>query len=350
MRALIFVAVYFAIFAFPWLRLADQLGLSLFSGPPGLALLLCAPAAGWILSRKIAPPSRYWVARIVYIWMGLSWIAFALSVPFELVYLLAPVDDRTAAGILLVLLAGLTAWSLYNGNRLNVKTVHIPLRGLTRPVRAVQLSDVHVGSRSQAFLERVVSRTTALQAEIIFITGDLIDGYGVSREELRSLASLEPQVCFAIGNHERYVDCDAICGHLEAHGVVVLRNRTAEIELDDIRLTVTGVDDADHPGTVAAALAELPAAGNGCSVLLYHRPDGLEDAAADGIDLMLSGHTHNGQLVPFNFLVRRRFPRIRGLYSEAGCMLHVSSGTGTWGPAMRLGSANEITVLELLPA
>jgi predicted MPP superfamily phosphohydrolase len=80
---------------------------------------------------------------------------------------------------------------------------------------------------------------------------------------------------------------------------------------------------------------------------MYHRPDGLEAAAEAGLDLMLSGHTHNGQIYPFSLLVRSQFSRICGRYQQGDTTLYVSPGTGTWGPVMRLGSANEVTLIEL---
>ena len=83
-------------------------------------------------------------------------------------------------------------------------------------------------------------------------------------------------------------------------------------------------------------------------VLLYHRPDGARDAAAWGARLMLCGHTHNGQIVPFNQVVRRVFPLIQGRYQVDGMTLYVSPGTGTWGPVLRLGSRCEITRLRLV--
>ena len=85
------------------------------------------------------------------------------------------------------------------------------------------------------------------------------------------------------------------------------------------------------------------------TILLYHRPEGVEDAARSGIDLMLCGHTHNGQIVPFDRIVKRYFPRIAGRFDIDGMVLYVSPGTGTWGPTMRLGSSNEITMFELSP-
>ncbi len=84
-------------------------------------------------------------------------------------------------------------------------------------------------------------------------------------------------------------------------------------------------------------------------LLLYHRPKGLEAAAAAGVDLMLSGHTHNGQIVPFNLIVKRVFDRIKGMYHLNQTRLYVSQGTGTWGPVMRVGTRSEITLFELSP-
>ena len=85
------------------------------------------------------------------------------------------------------------------------------------------------------------------------------------------------------------------------------------------------------------------------NILLYHRPSGWEDAISHGVDLMLSGHTHNGQIFPFNFLVKQQFARIKGHYQKDNAHLYVNCGTGTWGPLMRLGSLNEISCFDLLP-
>ena len=119
-----------------------------------------------------------------------------------------------------------------------------------------------------------------------------------------------------------------------------------------------GRDGEEAAGGVAGSVRRSGEDGNGghdggearFTILMYHRPDGLEDAARAGIDLMLCGHTHNGQIVPFNRLVKRYFPRIAGRYEAGATVLYVSPGTGTWGPTMRLGSSNEITVFELSPA
>ena len=141
------------------------------------------------------------------------------------------------------------------------------------------------------------------------------------------------------------MDLEAICTRLSGLGIKVLRNQTV---LED-GVQFIGIDDADARTQVASQLPALEPAANALRILLYHRPDGAEAAASWGVHLMLCGHTHNGQIMPFNWLVKRQFARIKGLYSVAGLYLYVSPGTGTWGPVMRLGTTCEITHLQIEP-
>ena len=104
---------------------------------------------------------------------------------------------------------------------------------------------------------------------------------------------------------------------------------------------------ADARNQVAREISRLEPLPDRYRVLLYHRPDGAEDAASWGAHLMLCGHTHNGQIVPFNYVVRRVFERICGRYEIDGLVLYVSPGTGTWGPVLRLGSRSEIGMIHL---
>jgi predicted MPP superfamily phosphohydrolase len=110
-----------------------------------------------------------------------------------------------------------------------------------------------------------------------------------------------------------------------------------------------GIDDSDHPAQVKRELTTLKVEQNRFVLLLYHRPHGLADAAAAGVDLMICGHTHNGQIVPFNLVVKRVFEKIVGLFKDGSTYLYVSPGTGTWGPVMRLGSTGEVTLFEVSP-
>ena len=122
--------------------------------------------------------------------------------------------------------------------------------------------------------------------------------------------------------------------------------RNAQVVFQDLQLI--GIDDADARNQVARHLPTLPALQDKYRILLYHRPDGAEAAAAWGAHMMLCGHTHNGQILPFNLLVRRIFPRLLGRYQIGQLTLYVSPGTGTWGPVLRLGSRCEISMICLV--
>ncbi|MFB3105280.1 MAG: metallophosphoesterase, partial [Pseudomonadales bacterium] len=183
-----------------------------------------------------------------------------------------------------------------------------------------------------------------LSADYVFITGDLIDGRNISEQELSVLANLKAPTYFIIGNHERYVDLEAICTRLGNLGVLVLRNESHT--LGDIQLV--GIDDAEARTQVSAVLTTIEPLPDKFRILLYHRPDGVRDAAAWGAHLMLCGHTHSGQIFPVNYLVKRFFPQFRGTYQEKDLLLYISPGTGTWGPVLRLGSRSEISMIRLL--
>lgn len=354
-RVAIFVLIYGLIFGYPWMRLITSVVPGFVWHPVPLAVLLCLPAVMWIASRKVAPPARYAIARVAYCWLGTSWLLLSLSLVAEPVYWLAPVAVHAYIGCALAgALVLLLAWSFWSAHHIQLCHEFIEHPTVAAPLRLVQLSDVHVGSRSSLFLERAVARAREAEPDLVLITGDLIDGMAVPQQDLASLATFKCPVYFAIGNHERYVDCEEICARLTNLGVNVLRDATTRVEIESggktTRIFLAGVDDADAPTQVGRVLPGLEKPlDDEYAILLYHRPDGLDAAAAHGINLMLCGHTHNGQLVPFNLLVKRRFPRIAGRYQQDNTTLYVSVGTGTWGPPMRLGSRNEITCLDLSP-
>jgi hypothetical protein len=123
----------------------------------------------------------------------------------------------------------------------------------------------------------------------------------------------------------------------------LLRNAMADLE----DMQIIGIDDKEHDHQVETVLRSMELDPAKFSVVMYHRPTGFEYAAERGIDLMVSGHTHNGQIFPFNYLVKTRFPRIKGVHRIGPSTLIVSMGSGFWGPPMRLGSRTEIYVIRL---
>ena len=342
--------IYFGMLVYPPLRI---IGLSFPDwqpDTPALLAIMVGPVAARLLCEWLAGAVARAVAALVMTWLGTCFIAFCVVVPWELANLLwnllgasgtlgSPAWGLALAGTTLAL----TGYGAFNAQRLTTRRVSVPAPASVRGTRLVQISDVHVGSRSGRFLRRVVRRANRCDADYVLITGDLIDFHGISERELSSLADLRAPAYFIIGNHERYVDLEPICQRLRNLGVRVLRNES--IELGNIQLV--GIDDAEPKTQVGRVLPHIPALPDLYRIVLYHRPDGARDAAAWGASLMLCGHTHNGQIVPFNYLVRRVFPRICGLYQVDDLHLYVSPGTGTWGPLLRLGSRCEIGMIEL---
>ena len=250
------------------------------------------------------------------------------------------------AGIIIVGLTGiLSAYSLINSLYLNINEIEIPLNHLKNDMKVVQLSDIHIGSiRNSSYMEKIVEKTNKIEPEIIFITGDMVDGSArLHTNTFDAINKLKAPVFFITGNHETYEGLDEVFRVLRNTHMRVLRDEM--VECKDIQ--IIGVEysfEVNHMGNVLSRLkinSEKP------SILLYHLPRELKAVAKAGIGLQLSGHTHAGQMFPFNYLVRLMFKYMHGIYKYDGTYLHVSPGTGTWGPPMRLGSRCEITVITL---
>ncbi|MBK7581667.1 MAG: metallophosphoesterase [Myxococcales bacterium] len=219
-----------------------------------------------------------------------------------------------------------------------------------------QLSDVHVGSTIQrGFIERVVRETNALEPDVIVITGDLVDGSVAQlADHVAPLGDLRAKygVFFVTGNHEYYSGAEAWCHELERLGIRVLRNERVQIGEGAVSYDLAGVDDysAHRFGRGHGADLKKAVAGRDDSrelVLLAHQPRQVFEADRLGVGLQLSGHTHGGQIFPWNIFVRLQQPVVSGLARFGRALVYVSNGTGYWGPPMRLGAPAEITLLTL---
>ncbi len=224
-------------------------------------------------------------------------------------------------------------------------------------LRIVTFSDGHLSATyGGRRFERVVETVNAQRPDVVAIVGDLVDG---EVEELRGeaapLADLvsEQGVYFVTGNHEYFVDTRAWLRHLPTLGIEVLRNERVAIRRGGASFDLAGIDDrtaasSGLPGHGANLDAALGGRDDGVPVvLLAHQPVLVEQAAAAGVDLQLSGHTHGGQLWPFDYAIRLDQPSVEGLSRHGGTQLYVTSGAGYWGPPMRVGARPELTVVEL---
>ena len=253
-----------------------------------------------------------------------------------------------------VLFLGGSAWM--EAHNLGVTRLEVQLKGLPAEMDGftlVQLSDLHFGMLTEnGKLLRVVERVNGLQPDLIAITGDLVDE-GVSHmedmaEPLKRLRS-RYGVLAITGNHEYYAGVNRAVAIMESAGVQVLRN---EMKVLPAGLQILGVDDPTGSRRMGEPAADLekqlsPLDREKPSILLYHQPILFEKAAASGVGLQLSGHTHGGQLYPIIYISRMIYPRTPGLHQIGESKLYVSRGAGTWGPPMRLGSPPEVVLITL---
>ncbi len=333
--------VCFLVFVYPWARLANWHAPGAV-GWLSAAVLWAAALVGLVVSFRT--PKMVLRSLMVH-WMGVGFILLVVVSGYEALRPFARFDDRAAVGWIILAAGLLSVAAVFASHLLTVKRLHINTDKVTRRHRIVQISDVHIGSRSKAYLARIVRRINLLNPDLVVITGDLVDSSVVGHAELHGLRRLRARTFFSVGNHERYADLGKVLGVLADMRIEPLRQQSAL----EGELQIIGIDDADSPRQVAEQLPTIARIARRYSVLLYHRPHGWESARQHGVDLMLCGHTHNGQIFPFNLLVKQQFKRISGLYRAADGHLYVSPGTGTWGPLMRLGSFNEITCIDVAP-
>jgi predicted MPP superfamily phosphohydrolase len=241
-----------------------------------------------------------------------------------------------------------------------VRRVPVTLAGLHPALdglRIVTFSDGHLSATyGGRRFERVVELVNAQRPDVVAIVGDLVDGeVSELRDEVAPLADLvsEQGVFFVTGNHEYFVDTEAWLRHLPTLGVDVLRNERVAIRRGAATFDLAGIDDRTAASSgVPGHGADLDAALDGRDdatpvVLLAHQPVMVEQARQAGVDLQLSGHTHGGQLWPFDHAIRLDQPAVEGLSQQGDTQLYVTSGAGYWGPPMRIGARPEVTVVEL---
>jgi predicted MPP superfamily phosphohydrolase len=300
-----------------------------------------------------------WPANV---WMGLAAMAFTGLLAFDLAvslpllvlrhtHVVSPVTTATVSRIGLggVTLAafGMAAWGMavaLSGPRLT--DVEVRLDGLPRALdgfRVVALSDIHAGELVRpSYLDRVAARVEAAEPDLVVLVGDLsdepLDRMGASCERLGHVKARHG-VLAVTGNHEYYRGGERTVAAMEAHGIPVLR-QAHRVVADG--LVVAGVDDPsytergrkDMPGLVDAALRDRPP---GLPVmLLSHQPVAAAHAAEAGVGLMVSGHTHGGQIPPFQAVTTLAYGYLTGRYEVGRMVLYVMNGAGFWGPPMRI--------------
>ena len=271
--------------------------------------------------------------------------------------------EGVSAALVPALAAAVTLVGLFNARRIaRVVEVDVRIAGLPAELDGfsiAQVSDVHVGPTiRRSYVQGIVDAVNALDADIVAITGDLVDGSVPQlRDHVAPLANLRARhgLFFVTGNHEYYSGAQPWMDEITRLGIRVLHNEHVVLALGEGKVVIAGVPDYSaghfhetHASDPAAALRGAPGDAH-ARILLAHQPRTAPAAAKAGFHLQLSGHTHGGQFWPWNHFVRFQQPYTAGLHRLDGLWVYVSRGTGYWGPPKRFGAPSEITKLRLKP-
>lgn len=312
-----------------------------------------------------------WAAIIGDTLLGAGWVLFTwsvlLGVLLRVALTVADVGDgqnrtRIVTWAVLGTTAALLAWGYAEARRVpRVRELDVQLPRLGAGLdgtRVALITDTHYGPLDRArWSARVCETVNTLEADLVCHTGDIADGTAARRRAqaapLGTVRATRARV-YVTGNHEYYSEAQGWVDLMDELGWEPLRNRHLLLERGGDTLVVAGVDDvtAESSG-LAGHRAHLDGALDGADpdlpvLLLAHQPKFVDRAAAGGIDLQLSGHTHGGQIWPFHYLVRLDQPALAGLTRHgARTLLYTSRGTGFWGPPFRVFAPSEITLLVL---
>ncbi len=316
------------------------------------------------LSSTLVLLGSFWLAAMVYFLL----FAFAIDiirllnfiVPFFPSFLTVNPErtkELTSFAVIVVVLI-IVLGGYINARTPVIKTLELSIPKNGRTMRSLNIavaSDIHLGTIvCKSKLERIVEHINSLKPDLVLLPGDVVDediGPVIKNnlgETLRKIRSKYGVIAIT-GNHEYIGGVEPACGYLAEHGITMLRD--ASVKIGD-GLYVVGREDISirgFTGKTRKPLPELMAEVDKSYpvILMDHQPFRLADAEANGVDLQLSGHTHHGQLWPFNFITKKVYELSWGYKKKGNTHYYVSCGVGTWGPPIRTGNRPEIVNIKL---
>ncbi len=319
--------------------------------PLALSFIVTALLVHWrenLLTRTTYMIASGWLGIFLYLLIAtvLCWIVILVikALGIEINSLLIATPIYLAA----MVFALYGFWNAANPviKNFTVKIENLPEQWKGRTI--VQASDIHVGAINRAgFMKKVVDLINSAKPDAVMITGDLFDGAGLDLSHLvEPLNQIQAPlgIYFITGNHETYVGVQRSLDALQNINVRILRDEL--IDLDGIQLV--GIDFPATTGkkSLDSLLAQIDR--NKPCIVLYHIPALIDTMKQLGVDLQLAGHTHRGQLWPFNYITKRVYDGLDyGLYTDGSYNLYTSCGAGTWGPPLRSGNRPEVVAIKL---
>lgn len=331
------------------------------ASPAKLRLAMSLLSVSFVVTSFLAFRYSNLLVRILYtvavVWLGFASFFFFASWACWIIDLAARILGMHSSPhfIAKVLFSSATLAGLYGMvnaactrvNKISVKLPNLPESWRGRV--AALVSDTHLGHvRSYSFLRRIIGILTRLQPDVVFIGGDLYDGTAADLERLAEpWADFSPPwgTYFVAGNHDGFTGYAKHVEAVSASGVRVLNNE--KVTVDGLQIVGVHYHDAVNAHRYRSILQRAELDRERASILLTHAPSGLPIAEEEGISLQLSGHTHGGQIFPFTWIVSRVWGQFAyGLKRLGNLLVYTSSGIGTWGPPMRVGTKPEIVLIE----
>jgi len=342
-RALISLVILFVIsyliFIFPfdiltfWLGYPSKLHESLLA--TSLVFALCLYYFRSKSTNKI-------IKFFVYEGFGIGTVSFFIILPFIVINHLNILTDFQSVITFFSIQIPVIIYGYINSKKLKIKKLSIKSHHITENIEFIFISDVHIGSNHPTLLKKIISEIIKIDPLFLVIGGDLIDSSSFKIEHLQELKKFKKPIYFVTGNHEYYIqNSKKHLGDLHTVGIQTLNNESLRIHgINLIGLSDNISNNLKIENFDKLFQKEL------FNLLIVHKPS-IWKKVSNKANLMLSGHTHNGQIFPFNFVVKLQFPENYGLYKRKNNYLYVSSGSATWGPKIRVGSNNEIIQIEL---
>ena len=323
----------------------------------GLGVLSVSFVTASLLAWRYTNPLLRLFYRVAAVWLGLltflslaavvSWLVLGVATVAGVHLNFHPMVQWLYVVGFALGMAGVINASWTRITRTTIRLANLPEAWRGR--KAALISDLHLGHvRNGSFLRRMVAMILEEGPDAIFIAGDLYDGTAIDAHSAAApLSELTAPhgVYFVAGNHEQFGDDSHFLNAVEAAGVRVLHNE--KVEADGLQIVGVPYNHATRGEHLASALNSVKLDRERASILLVHAPDHPEVAEAAGVSLQLSGHTHLGQFVPWSWFAKRMYRQfVYGLSRIGKMQVFTSSGAGTWGPPLRLGSNPEIVVLQ----
>ncbi len=280
----------------------------------------------------------------VYEGMGVGFISFwIINIALLINYIF--IINKFYLGIIsLFFITILSITALLLATLIKTKNIQISTNKINKNYSFIFLSDVHLGSNNSNHLRKIINKINITNFDFLLIGGDLIDSSSFSLQELQIFDEIKKPIIFITGNHEYYIkNSKEKINELKKYNINHLSNNNSIFQ--DINFI--GIDD-NVKKDEQINLVRNKYIIDKFNIILVHKSL-IWDQIYSTCDLMLSGHTHNGQIFPFNLLVRILFKYKYGFFKKDKSNLYVTSGAGCWGPKMRLGTFNEIIIINLIP-